>query len=419
MHILTKIYDLPFEILILIFKFSNSQKWKRVCKSFFNVFKKDTNLANYIYISCIKKCKIENVPINKLKNICDDDELLTSIILNSVNATKYIISEQNISSKMDWSHYVIEEYYKNLSEDVKIIFDEDTTSNQSYIEYISVKSQKTYESLILSEKNIFEEFLSQIIKKGQSIILKKIIAIIARITTSNSMKMLIKNITQIATECNNYDIYEIMIRDHSAYVYKNHLKMFIKHGNKNAVTFTAINHYELTLPIEIVIYSIIYKQNDIFKKYRSFVSLKKLLTLVNLSIEYNNEYVFCDILDCKYAFYYAKNQLCYFYRNDKLIRSTQLYGIYESCKVNNNFRIMLANIIKKHENKYYKNSEASKFIVNDVFKNLLNDNIVMNNSTLKCPNKNLHNKSILKCHNKNLYNKSKNNNKCYKKYKYR
>ena len=408
------LYYLPLELQLDIFVISNNQIWKRVCSRFYEIFESNPyNFANNIFIACIKKCKIENIPINELKKIENNMELLMDVILNSEQANKFSLEYKHIYHCSD--HYVpgCFEYFK-IIDAILLRF---TTKNsileipwwQEYIEtngmiyhYSVIKEQvnnySTKNIAINKDNNQFISYLLDLCdNKSQNLsLLYKIISICDIVY---HFKRIINIILDFASENNNFSLYQYIYEKYPdiARLYPTKLQYtnFIKYDNINALKFFIAKKVMGNLCLNhILTESIKHNKNNIYNICIKYISddgmqLKNhiIIEYINLSIKYNNIYVFINLLNNKNNYNYIKHEKCNYYNKGNYITTSYLNAIHESCKVNKIFMMNFFDIIKKYEGIHFLN---------------LYKNILLNKNLNELNNKN--HKKNLKYINKKEYN---------------
>ena len=378
------LYYLPLELQLDIFVISNNQIWKRVCSRFYEIFEANPyNFMNNIFIACIKKCKIENIPINELKKIENNMELLIKVMLNSEQARKFSLEYIRNYLPRYFSWLMVEE---DIWQRFRFTTEYSILEHPWYLEYIETnkmtynphyfvieKQINNYSTSIITINKDNNQFINYLLdlcdNKSQNLsLLHKIISAYDMIYHNNDI---INIILDFASENNNFslyqDIYEIYPNVTQLFPTELHYTNFIIYDNINALKFFISKKVMRRLYLNYILTEAIkHNKNNIYNiciKKISDDNMQlmnyKIIEYINLSIKYNNIYVFINLLNNKKNYINIKYEKCNYYNKRDCITTSYLKVIHESCKVSKIFMMNFFDIIKKYEGSYslnlYKN----------------------------------------------------------------
>jgi len=355
--------DLPLELQLPIFEWSNNLHLKGVCQEFKTIF--DTNIYNMadnILYSNIKQSKISKLPANILKNIVDDNKLITDLLSK-------IIPPSDLRT-VRFVHYVFNHYFE-YDEGIKVGLIKKYTGGDFYtlkshtiddnIYNFPIQSQQKFQ-LDPIVKNDIENAFDKLVQTDDFDTILKIIKKYTVLVQRPCKEKFYDKLKLLCAFHNNFKFYlkiidsSDMFRDSSWFIIKyldTELLHFIKHQNLEAVKH--INIYIKDKSINILTNAIKLHANAIFDHYFKFdvLNLTNIVELLNCSIKYNNLHTFKKIILTPYIFNklsistcFAVNPDIFHQKNYKLMSYFQ--AINSSCQHYHEFKEFMKILLKSH-----------------------------------------------------------------------
>jgi len=357
---------LPLELQLPIFEWSDNLHLKGVCQNFKTIF--DTNLYNMadnILYSNIKQSKISKLPANILKNIVDDNKLITNLLLK-------IIPPSNLRTNR-FVHYFVNPDF-GTDEGTKIGLIKKYTGYDTYNYKFYTGNNDMYYYPIISQKdfqldpikiNDIEKVFDKLVQADD---FDTILKIIKKYTALDKQPRKVKFYDKLKLLCafhNNFKLYlkiidsSGMFRDGGFWFailisyQETELLHFIKHQNLEAVIH--INPRIKCNSIDIFTNAVKLHANVIFDNYFKFDSLNltNIVNLINCSIKYNNLHTFKKIILTPYIFNKLSMTTCSvvnpdIFRHMHHKRMSYFEAINSSCQYYDEFKEFMKILLNSH-----------------------------------------------------------------------
>lgn len=284
---------IPNDLVLIIFKLSNSLKIKQLCKHYLEICDKEVNMISEMTLNIVKMKNISQLPGHIVSFLLKNKEIFADILKRS----EYF---ENVF-RIRFNDFVYDLMHQKTSS---------ITINIRQLTHAIANPQCSKHANIIVSLMMFEN--------NHDIILNAIVTL-ARMCGNIYTNDLYIDIQTYCAYKNNFELYK-KIATEGIYsgIYsgldRGHIQYFVNHQNIEALNFLILRIWSSKDFHETILtWSIILCKNEVFDYfYKTFCTLtpSKITRIIELCIVYNNLYAFNKLIQTKSIARISNKRIC-------------------------------------------------------------------------------------------------------------